>query len=357
MSDIQEIDSERLDAESSPATFEVAVWPADFTLQVLHDKWKQGQIRIPVFQRHFVWSQAQASRLIESFLLGLPVPSVFLYSDKETEDLLVIDGQQRLQSIFYYLEGHFGPPLKGKKTIFRLTELNEGSPWAGKNFEDLQSSDAKSSRRLLNSVMRSIIIKQMDPKDDTSIYHIFERLNTGGTLLKGQEIRNCVYNGVLNDLLRELNDIPEWRVIFGKRDPDKRMRDIELILRFLALHACSSIYTKPMKDFLSAYMKHHRNPPEAHLSDMRSLFTSTVATVRARLGPKPFHIFAGINAAVYDCVMVTVAKHLPRVGEDFRARYEVLKRDPTFLLAISAGTTDEDVVQGRLAIAERVLID
>lgn len=102
----------------------------------------------------------------------------------------------------------------------------------GKRFEDLDDADR---RRLRNSVLRSFIVQQIDPEDNTSIYHVFERLNTGGTFLANQEIRNCVYRGAFNNLLNELNSLSHWRRIVGKPDLDSRQKDVELILRFFAL--------------------------------------------------------------------------------------------------------------------------
>jgi uncharacterized protein with ParB-like and HNH nuclease domain len=196
---VEKIDSEELDQQSSPPSYEILAYPADFTLEVLVDKWKKGDIKIPKFQRRFVWTQAQSSKLIESFLLGLPVPPIFLYIEPKTEKMLVVDGQQRLRSLAYFFEGSFGEEDRhGNRVVFRLVGLNEKSPFNGKTFKDIQDTDNPSFRRLNDAVLRSFVIKQLKPDDHTSIYHIFERLNTGGTFLTGQEIRNCVYAGRFN---------------------------------------------------------------------------------------------------------------------------------------------------------------
>ena len=228
---IQRIESEETDYESAPPDYSINTYPADFTLEVLHSKWRSGDIEIPPFQREFVWKQVQSSKLIESFLVGLPVPAIFFYTERQSQRFLVIDGQQRLRSIFYFFDGLFGEEEKGKRTVFKLKGLNDDSEYAEKEFEDL---DDAAQRRLRNSVLRSFIVQQLDPNDDTSIYHIFERLNTGGTLLANQEIRNCVYRGTFNNLINELNLLTDWRRIVGNRHPDRRKKDVELILRFFA---------------------------------------------------------------------------------------------------------------------------
>ncbi len=355
-SPLEQIPSEIADAATSPAEYEIATYPADFTLQVLHSKWRQGEIVVPSFQRQFVWTQTQASRLIESFMLGLPVPSIFLYTDRKTEKFLVIDGQQRLKSVFYFFEGFFGDEIRGRRPVFRLTGLNSSSRWSGRSFQDLKTTDEPSAIRLQNSVLRSFVVKQLNPKDDTGVYHVFERLNTGGTLLKGQEIRNCVYDGSFNALLKDLNLNPLWRSVFGKRAPDSRMRDVELILRFLALHEAASDYFKPMKDFLSHFMSENRAIDAQRLAAIRFIFERTVSNLNAALGPKPFHLHRGINTAVFDAVTVALADARPHQLSAARESFAKLVRSPEFMQLTSTATTDVEAVKSRLAIARGALL-
>ena len=348
----EEIESEKADAASSPSVFEINTYPADFTLEVLNQKNRNGDIKIPKFQRRYVWKQPQASRLIDSFILGLPVPQIFLYTD-EDEHLLVIDGQQRLRTISYYFEGYFGEPgPDGKRTVFRLQGLNENSSWTDKTFEELEESN---KRKLRNAVLRAVIVKQLDPKDDTSVYHIFERLNTGGTQLTGQEIRNCVYLGRLNDLLVDLNTLKEWRKIVGKPNPDSRQKDVELILRYMALFHWGSKYKRPMKDFLSIFMRRNRSPTETLVSQETKRFTETCDTVLNALGPRPFNPRGALNAAVFDCVFATFARHLGAIPSDIATRYRGLLVDEEFDEVTRAHTTDEDAIRTRFDLAERTL--
>ncbi len=189
----------------------------------------------------------------------------------------------------------------------------------------------------------------------TSVFHIFERLNTGGTFLTGQEIRNCVYAGSFNGLLLELNHIQEWREIFGKAAEDKRQRDVELVLRFLALNAAGKAYKKPMKDFLSDFMYEHKNPSEAMLRKFRREFTNTVTALLQHLGPKPFHIRAGLNAAAFDSVAVAFAKHLTEIPKDIAKRFAKLKENAAFDKCISSATTDEESLSDRMRTAAKKL--
>jgi hypothetical protein len=342
------------DIESTPPSYKIVTYPADYTLDVIVPKFNKT-ILIPKFQRKYVWSQKQASRLIESFLLGLPVPAIFLYKDAD-ELLHVIDGHQRLRSIIDFWRGEFGDEVRGRKTTFRLIGLHEKSAYLGKTYQDIKTTDPSAFNRLSGAVLRSFVVQQLDPRDNSGIYHIFERLNTGGTLLIGQEIRNCIYEGTFNDMLLRLNKFNKWRQIFGKPSSDARFRDVELILRFFALLHDSKKYKKPMKQFLNDYMEKHRKSDESEQASFSDSFEKTAAAVCETLGPKPFHIRAGLNAAIFDSVFVAFGKNLkkvsPAVGKRFRQQ---LLRNTKYMTAISASTTDEETIEFRLKEAQAIL--
>ncbi|MGD0814217.1 MAG: DUF262 domain-containing protein [Verrucomicrobiota bacterium] len=105
--DIAKIASEEVDGETSLRPYEVISYPADFTLEVLVKKWNDGEIKSPEEQRYYVWKMEKASRLIESFLLNLPVPPIFLYQTRQDNSLLIVDGHQRLRSIACFFSGTF----------------------------------------------------------------------------------------------------------------------------------------------------------------------------------------------------------------------------------------------------------
>lgn len=346
---------ELTDRQSSPPSYEIATYPADFTLEVLRSKWDAKEIVIPEFQRGFVWSQVQASKLIESFLVGLPVPAIFLYTDRGSERSLVVDGQQRLRSVFYFFEGYFGEEMGGRRTSFRLKGLSEDSPFYNKTYEELEATHAPAALRLRNSVLRAFVIRQLDPDDDTSVFHIFERLNTGGTLLHNQEVRNAVCSGPFNALLHELNQLPEWRTLLGKPRPDSRMRDVELILRFFALYHALDRYEKPMKDFMSRYMRRHSGLPPQEIDAYRVEFTQTLQLVTQGLGERPFHLYAGFNSSAFDSVFSACAANIDRVPSDLARRYKRLASSKRFEELVRGGTTDVDQVRGRMRLARDAL--
>jgi len=352
--DLESLASEEADAEAGPIRYELFTFPADFTLEVLHQKWKNGEILIPPMQRGFVWSQFQASRLIESFLLGLPVPSIFFYVERGTEKYLVVDGQQRLRSIFYFLEGSFGEEKFGKRIVFRLTlpdgALSQPNAWNGKMFSDLREEDAL---KLKNSILRAFIMKQVLPDDDTSIYHVFERLNTGGTSLTPQEVRNAVYGGPFNEMLHRLNEGEDWRAILGRPKPDQRLKDIELILRFLALYKAGDKYEKPMKSFLTDFMRDHKLGQLNR--ELEPVFVKATDAVKKSLGARPFHLRAGLNAPVFDAVFVAFADHPEELPKDIGARYQRLLADADFAKWTGRATTDVEAVKQRIVLARKYL--
>ena len=335
---MEKVSSEIADEDEEVIVYKIANYPADYTLQGLYDKENEKDILIPPFQRRFVWTLSQASRLIESFLLGLPVPSIFLYKEKKTQKLLVIDGQQRLKTIFGYFNGIF----PDTKRPFHLKGVND--KWKDKSFLEL---DAPDKRRLKDSVLRAVIVEQLDPKDNTSIFHIFQRLNTGGTILKPQEIRNCIYQGKFNKLLIDLNHNKTWRKIIGIPNPDKRMRDVELILRFLGLYSKYKEYESPMKDFLSNFMAAYRDN-ESKVEKFRDIFTKTVSSIDSKLSPHPFRIKTGLHAAVFDSIMVAFALNLNNIPQDIRERHQRLLKDKEYEESVYRFTTVEEFVKQRI---------
>lgn len=352
---LEKNESEESDLESTPATYEVITYPADFTLEGLVSKYRKGSMTVPGFQRNYVWNIKQASRLIESFLLGLPVPAIFLFTDEVHNEQLVIDGQQRLMSVVYFFDGFFGEPDRNeRRKVFKLTGLNEKSPYNNKTFSDLEASDRNAFNKLNDSVLRAFVVKQITPNGNTSVYHIFERLNTGGTQLVGQEIRNCVYHGKFNNLLCELNKYANWRRIFGSESPHKRQKDVELILRFLAFHEKGDAYERPIKDFMSNFMQENQNLNEELQQQFERIFKNTCDQIIAHLGEKPFHIWSGLNVAVFDSTFTILAKN--RFPDDLRSRFEMLKNDETFVKGVRGATADESIVALRMNLARKYLI-
>jgi len=335
--------------------YDIATYPSDNTLNVLYEMWGNEDIKIPDFQRSFVWTIEQSSLLIESFLIGLPVPPVFFYIDQENKNL-VVDGQQRLLSIVFFFEGLFGPENeKGKRQTFRLSGLNRKSPYYNKKFEDL---DPSTKRKLENSVLRAINIKQLAPKEEsTSIYHIFERLNTGGTPLTAQEIRNVVFRGDFIFALKKLNEDENWRAILGNKPPDKHQKDIELILRAVGISNYLTSYEKPMKEFLNKVSIKNRISISEYVNSFIKKFPSATELIVQKLKPKPFNVRGPLNASAFDSIFSVIINHLDELPANLTDRYKDLLVDQQFVDYTSLGTTDTRTVRDRYFYVKNKLVD
>lgn len=351
--DEAEVDDEAAkDTAVSPIVYNISSYGADYDVRGLVDRINKKDIAIPPFQRAYVWKQTDASSFIESLLLGLPVPGIFLATEKESNKLLVIDGQQRLRTLQFFYNGFFDPkPAEEKKKVFKLIDVQP--QFEGQTYETLTDKDR---RRLDNAIIHATIVKQEKPKDgDTSIYHIFYRLNAGGMILKPQEIRRAAFHGPLLDKISELNGNTAWRDIFGK--VNKRLKDEELILRFLALYFDAERYEKPMEEFLNNFASRNQSPGHEFLKTIETLFLSTIDVADKALGSKAFRVVRSINAAVFDSVMVGLARRLER-GEitdpgDLQKAYNELMKNESFLKATSKGTSDEAAVTLRLDLTRK----
>lgn len=349
--DIEELEQDELEVLIE---YDITTYPSDFTLSGLYKMWENKNITIPDYQREFVWSIKQSSLLIESFLIGLPVPPIFFYIDEENRNL-VIDGQQRLLSVFYYFEGYFGTENeKGKKQIFRLSGLNPKNKFHNKKFTELDDND---KRKLENSVLRAINVRQLSPKDQsTSVYHIFERLNTGGTPLKPQEIRNCVFRGEFLNKLKELNNNLNWRKILGKKLVDKYQNDVELILRAFSLCFHLDEYEKPMKEFLSKTARKYQDGNTKKLEYFETSFLKATKLINENLREKPFSVRGPLNTSIFDSVFCITINNINKIPNDFNQRYENLLLDEKFIELTTLATTDVKVVKERFNYVELKLI-
>jgi hypothetical protein len=344
------IDETELDFTVAPLQYDITSFGADFDVEGLVNRLKRGDIFIPPFQRGYVWALREASRFVESILLGLPVPGIFLAKETSSRRLLVIDGQQRLKTLEFFFEGFFDPQEGARqKRVFKLQGVQ-------KKFEDKTYSTLKSEDRITfnDSVLHATIVKQESPPgEQSSIYHIFERLNTTGRKLSPQQIRVAIYHGFFIDVLHELNGYSAWRRIYGLRS--KTLKDEELILRFLALYCFSSKYTRPMQDFLNRATENFIRKGPGIEEELGSLFCRAIDFVYAALGNIAFKPERTINAAVFDSIMVGIARRLslqpPPVLSDFKEAYESLLGKEEYSGLVAKATADDKNMARRLELA------
>lgn len=341
------------DFEVITTTYEITSYGADYPVDGLVKRITKGDIVVPAFdpafdesedvqgfQRRFVWSRPQMDKFIESLLLGLPVPGIFLIRDRANK-LLVLDGQQRLRTLQAYYRGiHNGREYKLRQAQ---------APFQGRGYEDLDDEDR---RRLDDSIIHATILRQEHPAgSQDAVYSIFERLNTGGSPLQPQEIRVALYNGPFLRELSKLNEDSHWRNLYGP--PSTRFKDHELILRVLALYENASAYERPVKTFLNRYLAENQN--RSDVEGLFDLFLRAAAVIDDAIGSRAFRPVRPLNAAVLDAVVVGVMRRL-EAGEvtsppELRNAYDQLIVDAGFLKVTSSSTAAEESVEKRLELA------
>ena len=349
------------DQEVMPVTYEITSYGADYPVDGLIRRLNDGDIAVPSFdpeyadngdvrgfQRRFVWSRPQMDKFVESLLLGLPVPGIFLVREKSNR-LLVLDGQQRLRTLQTFYSGLYA----GRE--YRLKHVQ--ASFKEKKYQDLDPEDR---RRLDDSIIHATVLRQDHPAgSQDAVYSIFERLNTGGSPLQPQEIRVALFNGSFMHLINSLNDDPNWRMLYGPKS--SRFKDQELVLRVLALYESADKYARPVKGFLNHYLASHQDRSLDESVELVRLFRESAASIATHIGPRAFRPVRPLNAAVLDSLSVAVMRRLshgaiddgPAVG----AAYEELLADPKYQAATTSSTAAEDAVKERLSIATDAFAD
>lgn len=358
---IEEIKEEVNDSYSNDDLYNINSWGADLSFRELITMYDEEELLKPELQRYYVWDKPEASRFIESILLGLPVPSIFLANTNDNKKL-IIDGYQRIMTVFDYVKR--GIWRKDGKT-FKLSNTDKiNERYRGKAFTELAEQD---QRRIRSTTIHAIVFEQKAPNDnDTSLYQVFERINTGGRTLMPQEIRNCVNQGPFNDLLFELNNNKHWRTLFGKNSVDPRMRDMEFILRFLALdtdfiknNESSSI---SLKKYLNEFMGNSNSQNPAIIEERREKFNYVMQFVQEHVGENAFYNISGgdetkirkrFYPTIFDSICPAVAiahrhfgDNIPK--ENLEEKRLALLKDEEFKVFISEGTMQIAHIHGRI---------
>lgn len=254
----------------------------DLEIESLLGKYQRGRLNIqPEYQRQFVWDKTKSSRLIESALLDIPLPVVYLSEEKDGKEN-VIDGQQRLTSFFSFINGKL--PDGGD---FKLTGLKVFAELNGLKYNQL-SDELQDKIRYYK--LRTIKFKK--ESDNDLQFEIFARLNTGSVPLNEQELRNCVFRGKFNNLLKDLSEDQDFRYLLGLPAADKRMRDREFVLRFASFYFNSYLHYKaPIKNFLNHTMEKYRDISDADEIALRNAFRNSVQIIKTLLDRNAFKRF------------------------------------------------------------------
>lgn len=256
----------------------------DYNLDYLNQSIDKTIVLGPHYQRRSRWSTVQKSLLIESFLLNIPIPPIFLY-EKDFHSYEVVDGRQRLEAIQDFFSNSF-----------RLKKLSYYSHLNGQRFSDLSTEDQRLLLR--RSISATILMAESQGFDEIDVRMLlFDRLNTGGVKLNAQELRNAIFAGSFNDLLDKLSRNPIFRTIWGIPNPSdtepqksraekallnnpiyKSMMDCELVLRVFGIQEVynDEILDGSMKFILDRTMRKYKNLDAAMGLIMEQKFNEAV---------------------------------------------------------------------------------
>jgi len=361
--EIEKIKGENQELSANDDLYNITSWGADMTLMDIIMSYQSNDIVKPELQRKYVWDRKEASRFIESILLGLPVPSVFLANSIDYQKLIV-DGYQRIMTIVDFYNGVWsgdGKPFN----LYNSDIINKR--WRNKTYKELTSED---QRRYRMYTIHAIIFEQKQPRNDSGLYQIFERINTSGKSLNPQEIRNCVYQGKMNALLFELNKNVAWRTLFGDEKEDSRMRDIEFILRFFALSEPSIIFSESksisLKKELNEYMSAHIEGADVLFDQKRDTFFNCVSLILNKMGNEAFYNLKNdlsslrkkFYPTIFDSLMIATKIALERGYNDdvslAERRLELL-RDSDYRNSITQGTMQTEHIRTRISKALQII--
>jgi hypothetical protein len=353
--DLQENDTEE-QFEFPPPEREIFTQPYDLSLQTLLEQWDSGSLSLPELQREYVWDNGRASRLIESFILNIPVPPIY-FAERQDAVLEIIDGHQRVRSVVRFM-----------KNEFALTGLRVLSEYRRCRFHQLPKRE---QRFLKTRSIRAIVISHKSHPNMK--FEVFERLNTGGIVLNAQELRNCLYRGTLNRRLKELVRHPAFRNCIGTSRPRRRMVDEELVLRWFAMYDQLAEYRPPLKRFLNEYMDDHKGESQAWLEPREALFKDTMNRISGLLAEQAFRLIdaegnplkdsegrplpRGVNRALFDAQALAFSWVVTPHGKQNRKLIlhsiaEVLERDE-FQDAVRRATGD----RARLRLRVKLMVE
>ena len=319
----------------------------------------------PFYQRRKRWNKQKQSRLIESFLINIPVPPIILYEEKYNS-YEVMDGQQRITAIRDFYQNQF-----------ELTGLEIWPELEGRTYKELPTNiQAGIDRRSISSIT---IITESTSSPEEALFlkqQTFERLNTGGVDLSNQEVRNCLYHGKFNSLLLELanNHIfaEAWKLPPQNKKKEnalyQKMEDVELILRFFALRNAEK-FSGSMKDFLDLYMRKSLDFSDKDIKLLEKTFLETIALGYELYGEnlfKPFDPKSGTwkkrsYKAYYDAVMVGLSRNLSqenllkeRKSKVIDETKKLLEKDESGLFTGKGKNTKSDI-QKRIEMFDKML--
>lgn len=299
----------------------------------------------PFFQREGVWSDADQTRFIDSLVKQLPIPSLCLGFDFQMRKWIIIDGLQRMSAIIRFLDPD------SQWTLSKIKDIDKSL--AGVNvaaFRKPESPLRMHFERVENMTLPITVIRCnfSDFAHTEYLFKIFHRLNAGGMRLTNQEIRNCIYAGPFNMLLRDLDKLPEWKSIksyvTGKKD---RFRAVELILRMFAFLEDKASYGSNLPRFLNNFMQKNRFADAAKCNSYRLVFTGTVTEIVNKGIPALADRRLGFSQT--EALLVGVATNLEQVQQMMAAEFGQRMND-----FLNIGSLSSEELRNDISSKERV---
>jgi hypothetical protein len=325
---------------------------ADLSLKTIADMVKSKAIDAdPKYQRRERWSHDKQSALIESFILNIPIPPIYLAED-DYGTYSVIDGKQRITAIACFMDDELS-----------LRNLQRFRQIEGFTFSDLPA-DVRNALTIRPYVRVVTLLKQSDPGIK---YEVFTRLNTGGEPLIPQEIRNVAYRGSLNDLVYELAETPFLRQQLKIKDqrskPFRMMTDAEFVLRFFTLLDEWKDFSGMMRVSMDRYMMAHQNDGDRNIAALRQTYESATRTCQDIWGEASFKRYSGgmwrnqLLSGMYDAEMIAVslltdeerARALANSGAVLEATKGLLADDEQFEASVRQFTSNPERVEYRVS--------
>ncbi|MFJ3096010.1 DUF262 domain-containing protein [Streptomyces hydrogenans] len=364
-SDVFDPDADSVDAKPVRAEDALRYFGADFDVDGLVRRLEKETFIIPTFEPHakaetdgyegfqrgLVWKKRQMDRFIESVLLGYPVPGVFLV-ELPSRRYLVLDGQQRMTTLHSFVHGKYRTANGARNFSLRYV----GDEFKGLTYESLPPE----SRRLFdNTFIQATIVVPKENGGKKAVYALFERINSGGTNLKPQQIRVALYAGETVNFVRDLNQNPDWRAIFGPHNRD--LKDHELILRALSLAPTAQggePFKPPMAKFLNDYLESHEKSLPADADGIKERFAKACALLNNASGRESLRLGGRqINAAHTDATLtglMTVLIDTPNItSEDVRQALHELAQSDAYRKSVSESTSHADQVKKRIQLSIR----
>jgi len=362
--DIIETDEDTADEERSdssglypydPTKEDIDIRQEPHTVFELLRKYDQKKLIInPDFQRNLVWKPAQKSKFIESIILNFPLPPFYVNQTREGK-YIIVDGLQRTSTLHEFVNDEF-----------KLTDLEALPKLNGYNFSELikQPGDYQTriedKKLLLYLIRPSVSIKV--------IYDIFNRINTSGTMLNRQEVRNCIFIGKATQLLKELSELDYFKQAIDNGISAKRMKDREAVLRYLAFQILDyeTDYQGDMSDFVEEAMRKINLMTEEEIATLKSDFERVMKRTFLFFDKRNFRLPTGqtkgrINMAVLESVSyffsikddMFLAKHRQTIKRNF----DNLLKDKAYLDAVKSSTNSKAKVKTRFKRVQDILGD